>query len=98
MLSPSSLTRESITCVSSAWQNGQCMAYAGRREAGGVRRNIAIRSRFLASLLTPYPSLFVNRKLRAQGLGIRRHAGDHLVVGRRFKHVGNQVRKLFGLR
>jgi hypothetical protein len=33
MLSPASLTRESITCVFSSLQNGQCISYAATRHA-----------------------------------------------------------------
>ena len=50
------------------------------------------------SILIPHLSLSVHWKRRAQRFRRRRNPLDHPVVARRFEHVGDQVRELFGFR
>src|SRR3954469_9602517 len=82
ILSPSSLTRESTTCVSGCLQKGHFMKAA----AGGYWLSLCSR----VSLDRSFP---VNRKLLAQLHHCAACPVDIGFIVRRFQHVGDQIRK-----
>src|SRR5687767_10866224 len=97
MLSPSSLTRESMTCVSGELQNGHFiqMADGGWRMADGKSGSYPLSPSAIRH--SPFDLSPVHRIFIAQLLDLDLHAVDCLVLAAGFEHVGDEMGKLLGL-